>query len=318
MAISRGSWLPSASPRWATPATPGRRNLADAIGRTAQVLGFRTSLGPGLMPWQHLVNTVATEMDDTGRFCYRQVVLEVMRQQGKSVDVLSMMVTRALRRPGTQVSYTAQNRLEASHRLLDVWWPRIRKSPLEQLVRPRRKSGSEALIFANGSMIGLASSEETSGHGDTLHLGVIDEAWAQRDARLEQSMRPAMMTVPDAQLWVVSAAGTEKSPYFRAKVEDGRARADLGVTETGCYIGFGAPDDADPGSPATWRGCMPALGITVSEETVADDFELMDLAEFRRAYLCQWPEIAKPGWAVIAQDAWAACADPSLPPARSA
>src|SRR2546430_1814916 len=188
------------------------------------------------MPWQTLVNTVATEMDEAGRFAYRQVVLEVMRQQGKSVDVLSMMMTRALRRPGTQISYTAQNRLEASHRLLDVWWPRIRKSALEPVVSPRRKSGSEALMFANGSMIGLASSEETSGHGDTLHLGVIDEAWAQRDARLEQAMRPAMMTVPDAQLWIVSAAGTEKSTYFRDKVADGRARAELGLTDIGCYM----------------------------------------------------------------------------------
>jgi hypothetical protein len=30
----------------------------------------------------------------------------------------------------------------------------------------------------------------------------------------------------------------------------------------------------------------------------------MDLPEFRRAYLCQWPEVARPGWGVIGQDAW--------------
>jgi phage terminase large subunit-like protein len=260
------------------------------------------------MPWQHGVNSVSTELDADGAFIYRQVVVEVPRQQGKSVDVLSMMVTRCLRRPGTQVSYTAQTRLDAAHRLLDIWWPRIRRSKLESLVTPRRKSGSEALMFRNGSMIGLVSSEETSGHGDTLHLGVIDEAWAQRDARLEQAMRPAMMTVPDAQLWIVSTAGNEMSSYFRGKVEDGRARAELGLTDTGCYIGYSAPDDADPADPATWYGCMPALGRTVTVETVRADFELMDLAEFRRAYLCQWPEVAKPGWDVIGQDTWLAAA----------
>jgi hypothetical protein len=53
---------------------------------------------------------------------------------------------------------------------------------------------------------------------------------------------------------------------------------------------------------------MPALGITVSEETVATDFGLMELSEFRRAYLCQWPEVAKPGWGVIGEDAWGASA----------
>jgi phage terminase large subunit-like protein len=268
-------------------------------------LGFRTSLGPGLMPWQNDANAVTTELDEAGRFVYRQVVIEVMRQQGKSVDLLSMMVDRGLRRPGSQIAYTAQNRLEARHRLLDSWWPRIARSPLRRFINVRKGSGSEALLFSNGSMLGLVSSNETSGHGDSLDLGVIDEAWAQTDDTLEQAMRPAMMT-RDAQLWIVSAAGTEKSTYFRDKVEAGRARAELGVTDTACYIGYSFADDEDPADPATWWRRMPALGVTVSQETVQADFETMKLAEFRRAYGCQWPEVAKPGWDVISQADWLA------------
>ena len=307
---SKAFSLSSAAPRFATPATPGRKNLAGAIGKTAAILGFETSLGPGLMPWQHSINSTATELDEHGRFVYRQVVLEVMRQQGKTVDLLSMMIARALRRRGTMISYTAQNRLEARKRLLDVWWPRIQQSKLyPRYVDVRRGSGSEAYLFSNGSMLALVSSTQTSGHGDVLDLGVIDEAWAQEDDHLEQAMRPAMMT-RDAQLWIVSAAGTEKSAYFKGKVEDGRARAEMGLTDTGCYIGYSAADDEDPADPVTWRRRMPALGITVSEETVKADLDLMDLAEFRRAYLCQWPDVAKPGWETITQDAWAACAAP--------
>ena len=52
-------------PRFATPAT-GRPNLAAGIGKTAELLGFRTPLGPGLMPWQHEVNAVATELTAGG------------------------------------------------------------------------------------------------------------------------------------------------------------------------------------------------------------------------------------------------------------
>jgi phage terminase large subunit-like protein len=261
------------------------------------------------MPWQHDLNAIATELHPDGRLAYRQVVVEVMRQQGKSVDLLSMMVARALRRPGTQISYTAQTRLDARHRMIDVWWPRIQASKLAPFIGIRKGSGSEALVFRNGSLLGLVSNTQTSGHGDNLDLGVIDEAWAQRDDHLEQAMRPAMMT-RDAQLWIVSAAGDEKSAYFRGKVEDGRARAEMGVTENGCYVGYSAADDEEPGDPVTWRRRMPALGITVSEETVRADFELMELPEFRRAYLCQWPEVAKPGWDVIGEDAWAAAANP--------
>jgi hypothetical protein len=270
------------------------------------------ALGFGLMGWQQRVNATGTELLPSGLPAYRQVVLEVMRQQGKSIDVLSLMLARGLDAPGTMIAYSAQTRLAGRRRLLDVWWPLIRASPLRGLVEPRRGYGSEAYVFANGSMLMLASGTEASDHGDTLHLGVIDEAWAQRDDTIEQALKPAMMTVPGAQLWVVSCAGNDDSSYFRGKVEDGRARAEMGVTDTACYTGYSAPDDADPGSAGTWRACMPALGITVSEETVAADFQTMDLAEFRRAYLCQWPEVAKPGWQAIGADAWGACAAPGL------
>jgi len=305
MPTSRG-FSPPCRPRFATAPVPGRANLAEGIARTAVILGFKTSLGPGLMPWQHEANRLVTELDGSGRLAHRQAVIEVMRQQGKSVDLLSIMVARALRRPDMQIAYAAQSGKEARHRLVDVWWPRIRKSKLAPLVDIRKGSGSEALLFANGSMLSLVTAEETSAHGDNLDLGVIDEAWAQRDDRLEQAMRPAMMT-RDAQLLIVSAAGNEKSEYFRRKVFEARERLAAGEPG-GCYIGYSAPDDADPGDPVTWRGCMPALGITVSEETVATDYQDMEESEFRRAYLCQWPEVAKPGWGVIGQDAWSAAA----------
>jgi len=294
------------APRFATPATPGREHLGPGIGKTAEVLGFRTPLGPGLMPWQHDLNAVATEREHD-RFCFRQVVIEVMRQQGKSVDLLAMMIARGLRRPNTQIAYTAQSGKDARHRMIDVWWPRIRASKLAPLIDIRKASGSEALLFANGSMLGLITAEETSGHGENLDLGVIDEAWAQVDDRLEQAMRPAMMT-RDAQLWIVSAAGNEKSAYFQRKVMEARARLEMGLPGGGCYIGYSFADDEDPGDPVTWRRRMPALGVTVMEDVVAQDYQDMELSEFRRAYGCQWPEVAKPGWGVIGQDAWNAAA----------
>jgi phage terminase large subunit-like protein len=306
MASSKSFSPGSAQPRWATPATPGRPNLAGKVAWTAAALGFGGPGFRGLMGHQRLIIGTATERLPGGLPAFRQVVIEEPRQQGKSVSTLSLMVTAALDQPGMMITYSAQTRKAGRKRMLDVWWPLIRKSPLRKLVKPRRTFGAEAFLFANGSMIMLASGTETADHGDTLHLAVIDEAWAQRDDTIEQAVKPAMMTIDGAQLWIVSTAGTEFSAYFRGKVDDGRAMAELGVTDTSAYFGYSAPDDADPADPATWYGCMPALGVTVSEGTVAADFATMDLAEFRRAYLCQWPEIAKPGWEVISQQAWEA------------
>ena len=150
---SKAFSLSSAAPRFATPATPGRENLAAAIGKTAAILGFETTLGPGLMPWQHSINSTATELDEHGRFVYRQVVIEVMRQQGKTVDLLSMMIARALRRRGTMISYTAQNRLEARKRLLDVWWPRIQQSKLYPRYVDVRRRSARAIIIDSRSTV---------------------------------------------------------------------------------------------------------------------------------------------------------------------
>src|SRR5258708_6455343 len=158
-------------------------------------------------------------------------------------------------------------------------------------------------------MRSLISGTGTSGHGDSLHLAVIDEAWAHQDDHVEGAGRPSLMTTA-GQLVVVSAAGTEKSSYFRAKIDVARARAESGVAGRACYVGYSFADDEDPADPETWRRRMPALGITVTEETVTADLDDMGMPEFRRAYGCQWPEVANPGWAVITEDAWRALADP--------
>jgi phage terminase large subunit-like protein len=265
---------------------------------TARALGFRG----GLMAWQRRVIGTGTGIREDGLPAFREITVEVPRQQGKSVATLSLMVARALSEPGTMISYSAQTRLAGRRRMLDTWWPRIRRSPLASLIDIRKGYGSEAFTFANGSLIMLASGTESSDHGDSLDCAVIDEAWAQRDAKIEQALKPAMLTRPAAQLWIVSTAGTDLSAYFRGKVGEGRSRCELGVTGSSAYFGWSAPDDADPGDPATWRACMPALGRTVSEATVAADFETMELAEFRRACLCQWPEVANPGWKLFSED----------------
>ena len=293
---SLGSGLSSAAPRWATPAVEGRATFLHEVSTVARALGFG-----GLMSWQGQVIGTGTEIREDGLPAYREVVVEVPRQQGKSIGTLSLMLARGLDKPGTMISYSAQTRLAGRRRMLDVWWPRIRGSPLRGLIDIRKGYGSEAFTFGNGSMVMLASGTEASDHGDTLHLAVLDEAWAQRNATIEQALKPAMLTVAEAQLWIVSTAGTEDSHYFRAKVDEGRARVEMGVPGRSAYFGWSAPDDADPGDPATWRACMPALDITVTEETVRADFETMELSEFRRACLCQWPDVAKPGWRLFSE-----------------
>ena len=274
------------------------------------------------MPWQQEVADIALEQDPaTGRLAYREVTLTVPRQSGKTTLILALAMQRAFMGAAQNITYAAQTRKDARQKWEDDQLPILKRSAFGPLFRARKTFGSEAFIFANGSKYGLVAVTKKSGHGPTIDLGFIDEAFAQADARLEQAFKPSMITRPSAQLYVVSTAGESQaaSPYLWGKVQAGRVRAEMGLTSRIAYFEWSAQDDADPGDPLTWYSCMPALGIVredgagVTEDAIAAEFESMELREFRRAYLNQWVDAFPEEWLVISREDWAACADPGSP-----
>lgn len=242
------------------------------------------------MPWQQQVLDVALEIDAaTGKLAYREVVLTVPRQSGKTTLLLVLILLRALGSPLQNIRYTAQTGSDARKKWTDDWLPILDASTFSRFYRVRLTNGHEALRFNNGSLQALLATTQKAGHGGTIDLGILDEAFAHADARLEQALKPAMITRPQPQLWVVSTAGTpDKSPYLWGKVDIGRGAVDGGMTGSVAYFEWSAADDLDPADPETWWSCMPALGYTVTEGAVASDFASMDLGEFERAYLNRW------------------------------
>lgn len=290
------SWEAFPPPRFGSPATD-RPSHGPALAAVAQ------KLGTTLMGWQGHVANVGLEHVD-GRMAYRDVVVAVPRQSGKTQLLLALIVWRMLSAPQRCV-YSAQTRLAARTRLFETWWPKIRRSPLRDMFTLSRATGAETLRCVNGSTLSLLSTEEAAGHGETVDLAVLDECWALI-AAAEQAVRPAMVTRRNAQLWLVSTAGTDKSAFWRSKVNAGRTLVSTGLVDGVAYHEWSAPDEADPTDPDVWAACMPALGRTIDEATIRADMAGMALAEFRRAYLNQWPEVSYEGWHVIPRDVWQA------------
>lgn len=272
------------------------------------------SIGKPLMPWQQHVADVALEVDPvTGRFAYREIVLTVPRRSGKSTLLLALLVHRMLAMGRPQIAaFTMQNALQARMRMRREWHTEIlsRSPALSQVYSFTGQPGAEALMFDNGSRIEVTASTASSGHGATLDLAVVDEAFDQPDDRLEQAFRPAIRTQPDAQLWWVSTAGSMKDRWFRSKVEAARSLA--GDDHGTAIFEWSAPADADASDPAVWWECMPALGYIradgsgLSERDIAEDYRAMAATSengFRRAYLNQWVEVTDSG--VLPPEVWA-------------
>lgn len=243
------------------------------------------------MPWQRLVADVAGEYNpDTGIPYYREVVVTVPRQAGKTTLVLAFKVQRCIGWGSPQiVAHTAQTGQDAGKKLIDDEAPLLMASPLKPLVeRVIRTPGAQNIRFTNGSRIEAIGSTSESGHGRTFDLGFIDEAMKDGDDRREQALIPTLSTRKDAQLLIVSTAGDAKAAYLRRKVEMGRQ---LVIDDTGSGIAFfewRAPDDADPDDPASWWACHPALGHTINEDTIRHARQTMSDGEFRRAFMNQW------------------------------
>jgi hypothetical protein len=262
------------------------------------------------MGWQAQVVNVALELDPATRLpAYRQVAVSVPRRSGKTTLFLAVQVDRSLgwgRRQRTL--YAAQDR-NNSRLKWEEQTALLRDSKLAGLFRVRRQTGLERTEWLpTASTVGFTASTETSGHGFDLDLGQIDEAWSQRDARLVQAFRPAMMARPAAQMWITSTMGTESSTFWNEVVDDGRARVEGDDRSGVAYFEWSAGDDDDPDDPATWWGCMPALGVTVTEDVIRADHDALPPDEFARAYLNRRAAAGRP---VIDPAAWQACRLPT-------
>jgi len=272
-------------PMWGTPRRPEFPSLGPKAWRVMQRLGFEP------MPWQKYVLDVALEIDPaTGVFAHREVGLSVPRQQGKTQQVLALMVHRVAAWQRQRVVYAAQTRGMARERFEDEFLVTMDASSLAGKYRTRMSNGNEAIIWSRTrSKIGITANTEKAGHGPALDLGVIDEAFAHEDDRVEQAMSPAQVTKEMAQLWWASAGGTEKSVWLNKKRGAGRELIEL-LWETGlfpriAYFEWFAPSHLPRDDPATWGTCLPALGFTITPATIQAELEKLDPNEFDRAYL---------------------------------
>jgi phage terminase large subunit-like protein len=246
-----------------------------------------TVINQPFMPWQQLVADVAGEIEpSTGLPAYREVRVTVPRQSGKTTLILVAEVDRCIAwGPDQRVLYAAQDR-QSSRAKWEEQYKLLNRTKLRDIVRLRKRSGEERMEFPRtDSMVAITASGESAGHGQTLDLGVIDEAFAQKDERLVQGFRPAMLTRPAAQMWIVSTMGAEDSIFLHDRIDDGRARVEADERSGVAFFEWSAYDDDDPDDPATWWRCMPALGRTVTESVIQTDHDALPPEEFARAYL---------------------------------
>lgn len=236
-----------------------------------------------------------------------------------STLTFALMLTRCVSHADQQrIVYTAQDGRSATEKFEEDFCSQLRltKGLVEgRDYRVRLSNGHERVLWTqNGSILRPSATTPNAGHGKVLDLAIVDEAFAHRDLRIDQSFGPPMITRPEPQLWIVSTAGTWESVYFNTKRAAGRAAVERGDTDAFAYFEWSAPDDADLWDRDVWRATHPALGHTITEEALAAEISKMVAdpeegeSEARRAYYNQTRE-KREVESIIDRDAWLAQID---------
>lgn len=284
-----------ATPAFATPRDPNRRNFAEQIGKVS------AALGKPLMPWQRQVLETATEVDQFGRFVYDTVLITVPRQSGKTTLVWPLMLWWAITRARSTIFYTAQTGKDARDRFRDAS-KLIDASPFAAVTTSRWSAGDTGLdVPLNGSVIRTFSPGLAAVHGSTPGLVVLDEIFALSEtlgtALLDGAIRPAQQTLAGrSQVWMISTAGDATSTFMKRLVDEARAGTRPGVA----FFEWSRPTDLDPYDPATLEAFHPAVGHTV---TAADLLKIRPSshAAWLRAFCNNWIEAADP---LISLETW--------------
>lgn len=320
-------WIQSCPPRSATERDWSAPTMGPQVAAMAELLGWTP------MPWQRFVLDVAYEFDwqvtsirgekhRVPMFRYRTVLGSVPRQAGKTTLGLPVKIHRCLALPGIgpapyggpqNVAYTAQDRSRAFKKFSTEHVPRVKAcKALDGLFETRMTTGSERIQFTNGSRFAIESSTEQAGHGDTLDLAFLDEAFSIPDGRLEAAATPAMITRPLAQLWIWSTHGTDKAVWFKGKCDRARRRtlAEQRAARE-AFFEWAAPTEGDPqlDDLTIWSKFHPACGFTQTPESLtAAALSMEDPLDAKRAFF-NWHRSGDDFEAAIPMVAWRTAAD---------
>jgi len=268
--------------------------------------------------WQWDVADVAGELNDTGTgFRYPIVVLSVPRRAGKSTLTLAANLDRMDLIDDARCWYTAHTREVAAKLYRDEWVPML--DPLARLYRLRKSQGSEGVHKRRGSSrLQLFAPNAGALHSTNADTVTVDEAWAfdaDTGEAVEAGIRPAQLTRPWRQTWIVSAGGTIESTWWDRWLCAGE-QATPGVA----LFDFGADPaapDYDPSNPAVWSAAHPTAGVAFPLAVLQQEWDTRRSdADFERAYLNVWPRpslVAAAG-AGLDTDAWWSSAHPDVIP----
>jgi hypothetical protein len=252
-------------------------------------------LGLELTPQGCEVAGVLEAKNTFGLPLYDDVTVQIPRRATKTTSIQTVLLGRCENRPGYRIIQTAQDGTRASMVFMDMvrTMERVTPDPEDRNWKVFKSTGREYLEWDNGSRWWVGPPKSSTYRGlaaDVLWFDESGELSPEESDDLEAGALPVMDTRPDGQVIKSGTPGLVRAGLFwksLAVAEENPAQA--GVVNYAARESDVVDLDEDRAMALLWRHHPGmACGLT-TEAKMRKRFQVMDLAQFIREYLCVWP-----------------------------
>ena len=310
-------FTPPLRPVW--PRTPETEQNTDGY----RLIDFAEHvLGMPLLPWQQWLAAHALERREDGSLRFRNIVVEVARQNGKSLfsGVLALYTLYlSPRRLVLGTSATLPSAEEQWTETLEIL--KDVDALKAELVKEDYTNGQKAFKVANQSRYLVRATNRKATRGLSVDCVLMDELrecdWAGWGAATKTT--PAR---PDGQVWSLSNAGDEQSivlKHLRLVAHkmlgdpDGIVKAaneglqdeeaeEIEPDDSMAWYEWSADPRLPNGDRRAWAQANPGLGRTITEATLAGFYATDPEHVFSTESLCKW--VLAAGTSVFPAGAW--------------
>ena len=258
---------------------------------------FCRSCNYELMPWQKYVADDFLTVDKAGNFVRKTIAILVARQNGKSW-LASFRILFGLFVLGEKsVVAMSSNRSMALTTFRQVISIIEANEHLREQVKLNRgmvgrfANGQESIELKNGATYKVVAATRDGARGLTADLLFIDELREISEEAMKAA-KPTTRARPNSQSLFTSNAGDA----YSLVLNDLRERALSYPAESLGWYEYSAPQHSAVDDRKAWAMANPALGITITEEVLAEAVSTDSVETIKTEMLCTWVSSLTSPW----------------------
>jgi phage terminase large subunit-like protein len=251
-----------------------------------------------LMPYQKWVLNQMMMVDKKNLYRVKTALLLISRQNGKSFLGRVRIIWGMYYGGEKKLIIMSANRATSLMLFREIAWTIESTPELKAMTKAiRYANGGERIELLNGATLDVISDNSSSPRGRTADFLWIDEIREISEEGYKAAV-PVTRARANAQTFLTSNAGDHFSSVLNGLVE----RAKDYPPETFGYYEYSAPQycKIDITSDSFWRNAVapsnPALGFTITKESIEEAIATNPIEQTRTETLCQWIDSLQSPW----------------------